>query len=261
MYNIAIPSYNRADILVKKTLATLRRNSIDEKIIKVFVADYSQFKIYEKALLENEYDIEIIIGELGIANQRNYIKKYYTTVGQHIVVIDDDVEAFEKVDENKKFNEILNINDFFITAKEYMIEEDVNLWGIYGAKNGLWMNNYKTDYSVGFYFIIGCCYGFLVEEFMTPYLVDVNIKQKEDYEQTLLHFVEKGGVLRFNKITLKTKFYQEGGLGTKKDRRVKNEADTDLLLLKYPTYFKRKVRKDGWSEVSLIKQKTKKKIN
>ena len=39
---IAIPSYKRADILVKKTLSTLKRNAIDLSNVYVFVSDYTE---------------------------------------------------------------------------------------------------------------------------------------------------------------------------------------------------------------------------
>ena len=252
---IAIPSYKRADILVKKTLSTLKRNAIDLSNVYVFVSDYTEFLDYKKAIIEAELFIKIEIGVLGITKQRNFIKNFFKEVGEHIVCIDDDIEAFEIVDENKKFSEYTNLNDLINNNYDLMKKENVNLWGVYGAKNGMYMSNYKTDYSVGFYFIIGCCYGYIVEEDMTPYLMDENNKCKQDYEQTLLHYREKGGVIRLNKITMKTKFYQEGGLGKKKDRIKMNNEATEILLEKYPTYFRRKDRKDGTSEVKLIKQK------
>ncbi len=252
---IAIPSYKRPDILLKKTISTLKRNGIDLSKVYVFVSDYTEFLNYKKVFIDAELIIKIEIGELGITKQRNFIKNFFKEVGEHIVCIDDDIEAFETVDENKKFNELTDLNILFNNNYDKLKKENVNLWGIYPAHNGMYMNNYKKEYSLGFYFIIGCCYGYIVEEDMKPYLLDERIKQKEDYEQSVLHYKERGGNIRLNKITVKTKFFQEGGLGKKKDRIKINEEDTNLLLEKYPTLFRRKARKDGFSEVSLIKQK------
>jgi len=252
---IAIPSYKRPDILLKKTVSTLKRNGIDLSKVYVFVSDYTEFLNYKKAIIEAELIIKIEIGELGITKQRNFIKNFFKEVGEHIVCIDDDIDALEIVDENKKFNELTDLNILFNNCYDIMKKENVNLWGIYPARNGMYMNNYKNEYNLGFYFIVGGCYGYIVEEDMKPYLLDERIKHKEDYEQTILHYLKKGGTLRLNKITMKTKTFQEGGLGKKKDRIKMNSEATELLLEKYPTLLRRRERKDGFSEVSLIKQK------
>ena len=243
-WKIAIPSYKRALMLQVKTLATLERAGIT-KGITIFVADEEEKKLYRERIKK----YKIVVGELGITRQRNFIKKHYKNKNECILVLDDDIERFETIDDNEKFVEITDLKalftDCFITAKN----NDVNLWGIYGAHNSMWMANKKTRFELGLSFIIGCCYGYVVEEDMKPYLMDENIICKQDYEQSLLHYFEKGNVLRFNKITMKTKFYAKGGLGEKEARLEQNKIDADLLCEKYPIYFNRKVRKCGTHEV------------
>lgn len=243
-WKIAIPSYKRADELKIKTLATLERAGIT-KGINIFVANEEERILYREKIKK----INIVVGVLGITNQRNFIKKYYNNKNDCILVLDDDIERFETIDDNKKFVEITDLKalftNCFITAKN----NDVNLWGIYGAHNSMFMANNKTEFNLGLSFLIGCCYGYIVEEDMTPYLMDNDVICKQDYEQSLLHYFEKGNVLRFNKITIKTKFYAKGGLGEKQTRLEANKNDANLLCEKYPLYFNRKIRKCGTHEI------------
>ena len=243
-WKIAIPSYKRALMLQVKTLATLERAGITNGIT-IFVANEEERKLYRERIKKHS----IVVGALGITKQRNFIKRYYTKKNDCILVLDDDIERFETIDDNKKFVEITDLKtlftDCFIEAKN----NNVNLWGIYGAHNSMWIANTKTRFNLGLSFIIGCCYGYIVEENMKPYMMDERIVCKQDYEQSLLHYFEKGNVLRFNKITILTKFYAPGGLGEREGRLIQNKIDADLLCEKYPLYFNRKVRKCGTHEV------------
>ena len=74
MYNVAIPTYNRSDVIYKKTISTLLNGGIDYKNIYIFVANEEQRKLYEKELPNNCYN-KIIIGKLGISKQRTFIRR------------------------------------------------------------------------------------------------------------------------------------------------------------------------------------------
>ena len=73
---IAIPTYNRSDVLEKKTLTTLLKGGIEPKQIYIFVANQKEKKIYEDAIPRDKYN-EMIVGKLGITNQRKFIKNYF----------------------------------------------------------------------------------------------------------------------------------------------------------------------------------------
>lgn len=249
-FKIAIPSYQRVNELQNKTLSTLERGGCDMKDITIFVANQEEYDNYRDKIK----NIKIEIGELGITNQRNFIKMHYKRKGTCVLVIDDDIERFERVNkETSKFEEITDLKKLFeycfLTAKN----NAVNLWGVYPAHNSLWMSRLKEEFKYGWTFCIGCCYGIIIEDDMTPYLMNEEAESKEDYEQSVLHCLYAGNVLRFNNITVKTKFYADGGLGSdKKERADKNEKAANYLISQYPEYFKKKIRKDGRTEVALI---------
>jgi len=71
MYYVAIPSYDRADSLLTKTLNTLK--DIPSNRIYIFVANESQYHIYKQVIP----NYNIVIGKLGITNQRRFIKNYF----------------------------------------------------------------------------------------------------------------------------------------------------------------------------------------
>ena len=96
-------------------------------------------------------------------------------------------------------------------------------------------------------FCIGCMYFFINDKLF----LSEKINQKEDYERTLISYLKYGGVLRFNNICVKTKFFSEGGMGV--DRHETNELSIASLAQMYPDYVRIWRRKNGMAEIRLIK--------
>jgi hypothetical protein len=253
----AIPSYKRSDVIIKKTLSLLYRYGIITDIT-IFVANKEEKKIYQERIKNHK----IVVGELGITHQRNYIQNYYKT-NDCVVVLDDDIEEIETLSEDrKKFVPVDDILSIFEKGFLECKQRDTNLWGIYGSHNCMFMRNNFDDknnpITVGLTFIIGCLYGLIIEKDMTPYQLDKKLVNKQDYEQSILHYLDKGNVVRLNHYTIKTKFYAPGGLGAVENRLASNEIDANLLLEKYPTLLTTYIRKNGITEVRLNNKFSKK---
>ena len=92
---VAIPSYLRATELNEKTLITLKNGGIPPEQIFIFVADDTQELTYKYILNKNNYN-KIIVGELGIRNQRIFISKYFPE-NTNIVSCDDDTTTSTKI--------------------------------------------------------------------------------------------------------------------------------------------------------------------
>ena len=241
-YVVAIPTYNRYDVLADKTLNTLIEGNVNKNKIFLFVANKEQYKLYEDAIPKNMYN-QIIIGKKGITNQRKFIAKYFPE-GQYVISMDDDVEEFEIL-KGEKLVKLQDINDFFIQAYNLLKKNNLFIWGIYPVRNAFFMyKNITTDLR----FIIGVTFGFIVRhnKLLQP---SVKAETKEDYEQTILYFKMDGGVLRFNNITTKTKFNAPGGLGT--DRYERNKTAAEYLEKTYPDIVTIFNRKNGTYEVKL----------
>lgn len=229
MYYIAIPSYDRAETLLKKTLNTLK--DIPSNRIYIFVANESQYKLYKKVIK----GYTIIIGKLGITNQRKFIKNYFKE-GQCVVSMDDDVEEVNKLN-GDKLNKIHNLDLFFNEAFQRIKRENLFIWGIYPVRNPFFMKNTVT---IQLKFIIGTLYGFIARHDKD---LEPICKEKEDYELSILYYLKDGGVLRYNNITIKTKFKAKGGLGLIENRYKANKEAALYLSKKYPQFvsvFKRK---------------------
>jgi hypothetical protein len=241
-YVIAIPTYNRPEQVSGKTLTTLLNGGINKNKIYIFVANKRQEKLYEQIVPKNMYK-EIIIGKLGITNQRKFISKYFPE-GQYIISIDDDVEELLSLRGTQQLVKINNLNKFFMDAYKLLKQENLYIWGVYPVRNPFFMKNRKKI-TTDLRFIIGVIHGYINRH--SRDLIPSNIECKEDYETSILYYLKDGGVLRFNHITFKTKFNTEGGLGT--DRFEKNKNAALYLKEKYPDIVNIFNRANGTYEV------------
>lgn len=243
-YIVAIPTYNRINEVITKTLTTLRDGGVNKKRIYLFVANKREQQSYTAAVPADMYE-KIIIGKKGITNQRNFISHYFPE-GQYVVSMDDDVEEFCQL-RGEKLHTIRDIDAFFKNAYKILKREHLYIWGIYPVRNPFFM--YK-EVTTDLRFIIGVTHGFIVRH-DRRLKMSIQAESKEDYEQTVLYYLMDGGVVRFNSVTVKTKFDAPGGLGTDRFQRNKNAAE--YLVRRYPEIVQRNDRANGKPEVKLVK--------
>lgn len=243
-YVVAIPTYNRHDVLSYKTLRTLTEGRVRPQRIFLFVANQEEYRVYEEAVPRHLYR-QIIVGKKGITNQRKFIANYFPE-GQYVISMDDDVESFEILRDDRLV-QIKDVDRFFNDAYHVLRKEHLFLWGIYPVRNPYFMYpNTTTDLR----FVIGVTFGFIVRHSkkLEP---SIHSETKEDYEQTILYFKMDGGIVRFNHITAKTKFNAPGGLGT--DRYERNKHAAEYLERTYPEIIKVFTRKNGMYEVKMTR--------
>jgi len=248
-YIVAIPTYNRADVLVEKTLQTLKDGRVSANKIHVFVANEDEREKYA-AVIPKELYSTIIVGVLGIAQQRRYISQYFP-VGKNIVSLDDDVEGLYRRKSEKVLQKIRNLDDFFREAFRRLKRENLYLWGIYPVCNPFFM---KPNVTTNLKFIIGTVHGYINRKDADVELSG-NIAEKEDYEQSIRFFNKDGGVLRFNDVSVKTKFHAPGGLGRTQERMKTNEEAAKYLQRTYPDLVRIFHRKNGMAEIRLREPK------
>jgi len=75
-YVVAIPSYQRPIAIEQKTLKTLKEGGVSSDKIYIFVASNEEYDKYFNKIDKNLYH-QIIVGELGIRNQRVFISKFF----------------------------------------------------------------------------------------------------------------------------------------------------------------------------------------
>ena len=241
-YVIAIPSYNRANEIIDKTLTTLLEGGVSKSKIHIFVANKAQEKLYSDTIPKSLYS-KIVVGKLGIANQRVFISHYFP-VNKYIVSLDDDVEELQQL-KGEKLVKVKDLDGFFQEAYHILKKEKLYIWGVYPVRNAFFMyNKMTTDLK----FIIGVTFGYINRKLkqLVP-----KAEGKEDIEQSILYYLMDGGVVRFNNIVPKTKFNAPGGLGT--DRREMNKKAAEYLKQKYPDIVTIFHRKNGMTEVKLAR--------
>jgi len=229
---IAIPSYNRVETLGNKTLKFLTTmRGFKHEDITIFVADLDQFTLY--SAYYPEYNI--VIGELGIVNIRNFISNYYE-YDEYVVSLDDDIECL-----------LPGPNpELFIEGETLLRETKFSLWGVNAVSNNYFMESQqRVSYTLKF--CIGGMFGVLNKKLMLNPLAAT----KEDIENTILHYLHSRGIVRFNHVSFKSKMFADGGIGNKAARLFQNEQSAYHLFYKYPKLLSLFTRKDGWLECRL----------
>jgi hypothetical protein len=245
-YIVAIPSYKRADTIADKTLAMLKKGGIAAHSIHIFVANDSERTTYEAAVPKDLYG-KIVVGVKGITPQRKFITKYFKE-GTKIVSIDDDVEKFLRLSRDGQRLIPFKSNDldkFFKKAFKAIELKELFIWGIYPMRYAYYMkHNITTDLRL----ILGTAYGFICRHDRD---LLISVTEKEDYENSILHYLKDGGIMRFNDICLKTIYHSPGGLGRVETRFATNETAAKQLKDMYPDYVTIYERKSGMKEVRL----------
>lgn len=245
MYVVAIPSYKRYNEITTKTLPTLKKGGVNYKNIYVFVANKLEEKLYREKMDPTTYG-KIVIGKKGIVQQRQFISKYFPK-NTYIISMDDDVECLYKLKDNDKLSIINNLDKFFKDAYKELKKYNLYIWGVYPVKNPFYM---KPKLSTNLKFLIGVVHGYINRH--NPKLYpSLQSQSKEDYHQSILFFLNDGGVIRFNNVTFKTKFLASGGLGCGDIRFKMNKTAAEFLSKKYPDLVRRKDRKNGMPEIIL----------
>ena len=285
-YIIVIPSYNRVDIIQVKTLALLRRHGISSTKINIFVANQEEYDLYNKTINKQLYN-KLIIGVIGLKNQRNFIMKYYPE-GTHIVQMDDDLDNIvelvitkknkssrqqnhtNNITNNKVFNKsgksikssiksgkssiksikpITNLDKFIIKAFNICNDNKIFLWGVYPLINAYFMTDKITK---DLRFIVGPMWGMINRHRQD---LKLTIDEKENSERTLQYWVADGAVLRFNYIGIDTKYYKNKGGMQSEEKNRKEEALKSVYYLNkmYPTLTKISLtKKSGMPEIKMV---------
>lgn len=254
-YIIVIPSYNRVELIQSKTLKLLQHHKIDSRKIKIFVANKEQHDLYKNTIPATLYG-EIIIGVIGLKNQRNFIMNYYPE-GQQIVQMDDDLEKIVELTtgptadrkSTRRMTDIKDLDSFIKRAFNMCKTKGIYLWGVYPLANARFMTpKITTDLR----FIVGPMWG-MINRHRTE--LKLTIDEKENAERTLQYYSMDGAVLRFNNVGIETRYYTNKGGMQDEGKNRKAEALKSVYYLhdKYPKLTKIYLgKKSGVPEIKMI---------
>ena len=253
-YVVAIPSYKRSKLVSKNTLHTLISKKVPKEKIYIFVANEKEKQDYLENVPKNMYH-RIIVGVIGLRDQRNYITKYFPEK-QLIVELDDDVKDVlklipgkgknrEEIQKNNKLSPIKDLHSFIIVAFNTLITngKKPHLWGVYPVDNPYFMSDKVTD---DLRFVVGPMWGKINRKNKA---LTLKLNEKEDFERTLRHYKMDKSVIRFNNVTINTAYYTTpGGMQSEdKDRYVEAEKSANFLEKNFPKlvtkYYKGKTKR------------------
>ena len=267
-YVIAIPSYKRPDLIYKKTLATLARHlGTDPPIsIYVFLANQDELAVYQTAMPPKfplpASMVHFVIGEKGLKKQRNFIMDYFPAC-TNIVQMDDDLDDIlelvipekrllgKRPNRAHRLQPIRDLHQFILAAFDKCRSVAANIWGIYPVPNAYFMTPTQTT---DLRFIVGPMFGVINRH-------DTHLKlttdEKENVERTLKYFTLDGRVLRYNNITVATRYFKTmGGMQASQrstDRRASALKAAEYLHLLYPDLTQIHLdKKSGWPEIKFI---------
>lgn len=246
-YQIAIPSYKRPETIKNKTLKLLMDHNIDKNKITIFVADNDEEKIYKQSL-GNEY--KIVVGVHTIGNQRNFIERYYNE-NTRVVMFDDDLDGVFIKNENN-LDLIDNIeNDLIINGFNECIKNNSYVFGVYAAANAYFMlNRIYTKLC----YIPGGVFGVIIQH---DNFLQRKTNHGEDYEYSIRQYIKNKIVVRFDYITIKSKFFKEqGGLQTIRTKQYIYDS-IKWIQDEFPEYCKMYIRKSSGNAELRLKDNSK----
>jgi len=215
MYQIAIPSLSRVKLLESQTLATLEDHHIPKSQITIFCID-KEYDEYKKL------DYKVVVGELGLIKQKQFIENYYP-VDTNILFLDDDIQEID----TDNFN---SLDEFIQHAFLECRKQQCYIWSVYPVWNKFYRENKKLSTSLKL--CIGAFTGIINRKDNPKIIFD----DREDLDRTIKYFMRDGIVLRFNNVGYKTKFFNHGGLGLLKDRIENIEKEVLLFSKLYPVF-------------------------
>ena len=231
----AIPTYNRYTTIFKHTISFLLKQNVERSDIYIFVANQEQYDLYRE-YIGNDYNL--VIGQLGIANQRNVIRYYFNPLDE-IMVLDDDILRYTSL------NDSIPFLDFCKEQFRICKENGIYLWGAYPISFYLKQSHSNNSLT----FIIGSFYG-MINSHSRDLDLSPSAECKEDIEMSILHFKKYGKIRRVNWCSVVKSKQKRGGLFCI-DRTTVNHNSVIYLKTKYPEYIEKIYDRRGYTEIKL----------
>lgn len=224
---VAIPSYQRQDMLLTHTISFLMANKYPAEKITIFVASEQECEAYRAKLPRTCYG-NLVVGMRGLLNQRRVISEYYPQ-GQVILQMDDDVKGIKSLRSDQNFLSLVNYGVSLLKSKKS------GLFGVLPNDDGRKMKEQLTTHLSH---ILGSFFIHVNDKDCVPH-----VEEKEDYERSILYFLKYGSVLRWQGAGVATVYRANPG-GLQQEGRVdRMKKGADYLLENYPEYCKARVKK------------------
>lgn len=251
-YKIAIPSKGRPELLLKKSYSKIiDKYKLNCKNIYIFVSSKDDFNLYNKRIPKNKYN-KIVLGPKGLTETFNYIGDYFNE-GEKIMLLQDDVTAFYELNSNKKLVHAKDLKPIMKRLFKGLEKTNLSLGGFYPVANETWMDKAK-EVTTNLCFIFDPVKGYINRKDVKLTLKFNGTRStKQDVENSILNYINDGGVLRLNKYSFETQYSpnnSEGGFGERTHEEELKVAKG--IVEKYPLFADLKYSKKGQPNVRLV---------
>ena len=200
-YRIAIPTYNRPELIQKAALAWLERSAVSKEQVDVWVSGESQLPLYKD--LPQHWRARMRIGAKGLVGNRRAAEAAYLSEGVgRVLWLNDDVFSVRRLAQGKKALHEVPIQKVADDGWRECQRAGAWLWGIYAVDNWFFMSE-RVHHDLRY--VVGCFYGVRLPagEYLQPRYGDA----KEDYERALRFYTVDRRLVRLDYYSPKTIYY------------------------------------------------------
>jgi len=218
----------RGHLISDLTLKYLEEQDYPSSKIYIFVASEAERQEYVRRIPRNLY-AEIVVGVLGLKEQRNFISLYFPE-NEILIQLDDDVKGFKMLDPDETF---LNLVDRGLQH----LDQAGGLFGVLPNDDGRKMKARTTTHLTH---IIGSF--FMIRNHKNLLL---NITEKEDFERSILYFLRYNKVARYQGAGVITRYAKNSGGLQSSPREENMRAGIKYLKDSFPDAVKEVIKKSG----------------
>lgn len=250
-YQIVIPSYKRAELLEKASLATIARYGGSKDRVTVFVANEQQAQEYRDVI----GDYRIVVAQIGKVNAQRFYHNYFPQ-GTPLLNLDDDIHDIKQRNELDKLEPYAESIDKLVSIGFDLCKKSgAKMWGINPVNNGYFMKDWSV---IGLRYICGNFYGnYAGDAAIVGEDRPSHLSSGDDYETTIRSFIANGSVARIEWLTPITKYFAAGGIDAEikdkgiNDRQIEHTQELQAIIERYPELANPQVKSGGVFNIRL----------
>ena len=226
---VIIPTYGRHEQIGPKSLHFLSTAGVVADRIHLIVANDAEAQLYRQTLDSKTYG-HLHTASVGLASARKWAALHFPQ-NTPLLFMDDDISGLVQ---KRKSGELSAVRDLDAIIKRGFDEchaSGLKLWGIYPVYNTMFMRRFLRT---GRLYVVGLFYGVINDQDFSPCNEEL-----EDFERCAHHCTKNGGVVRFDDLAAKTKYWAKGGMSApgRPERVAASREACTALLERYPHVF------------------------
>jgi hypothetical protein len=198
-FRVAIPTYNRPELIQKAALAYLERSQFPIEQVDIWISGQSQWSLYDD--LPDHWRKRFKLGVKGLSPNRYAAEDTYPP-GMQLFWMNDDIFSIRELAADGKHLGEVPLQQVLSAGFSACVKAGAHLWGIYAVDNHFYMSR---KVHIDLRYVVGCAYGIILQhhEHLRSRFGDA----KEDYERALRFYQADGCIVRLDYFSPKTIYY------------------------------------------------------